>query len=166
MEEKATLVAPVRKIAPMNDGAAKSINKFATYQKPTTGFIEQVYLIDPFSDANSQTKILLKNEAGNKAASISWSTKQLPYLTVWKNTAAKKDGYVTGLEPGTGYPFNRKVERKFGRVPKLKPSETRRFSVEFGFHEGREEVSKVVSEIAGIQKGRKANIDAHPPKID
>jgi hypothetical protein len=25
-----------------------------------------------------------------------------------ENTAAQEDGYVTGIEPATGYPFNRK----------------------------------------------------------
>jgi hypothetical protein len=65
-----------------------------------------------------------------------WSTRDLPYLTIWKNTAAEADGYFTGLEPGFGVPFNRKVERLTGRLPRLAPGETRRFGLELGLHSG------------------------------
>ena len=34
---------------------------------------------------------------------MNWSLEELPYLTQWKNTVAKSDGYVTGLEPGTSF---------------------------------------------------------------
>ena len=72
-----------------------------------------------------QSIALLANSDLMLGTSVRWNLSELPYLTVWKNTAAQEDGYVTGIEPATGYPFNRKVERKYGRVPMIQPGETR-----------------------------------------
>jgi hypothetical protein len=45
----------------------------------------------------------------------------LPCFTVWRNTGALADSYVTGLEPATNYPNFRSFERQQGRVPVLPP---------------------------------------------
>jgi galactose mutarotase-like enzyme len=163
LEKGATVVAPVARIAPMNDHAARAIDQYSTYDGPTAGFIEQVYLITPLADEAGRTRVLLRNAAKDQGASITWSTRELPYWTLWKNTAAEDDGYVTGLEPGTGFPFNRKVERQFGRVPKLSPGETRRFSLEFGLHAGREAVAEVAGWISGLARGREPQVETKPP---
>jgi galactose mutarotase-like enzyme len=163
LEQGSTVVAPVARIAPMNDHAARSIDAYATYDGPTPGFIEQVYLVSPLADEEGRTSALLRNAARDRGASITWSTRELPYLTIWKNTAAKADGYVTGLEPATGFPFNRKVERQFGRVPRLAPGETRKFSLEFGLHASREAVAEKAGQIAGIQEGHVPQAETRPP---
>jgi hypothetical protein len=45
-------------------------------------------------------------------------------MSLWKNEVSAKAGYVTGLEPGTGFPNPRPVERAAGRVPKLAGGES------------------------------------------
>jgi hypothetical protein len=45
-------------------------------------------------------------------------------MSLWKNEITAKGGYVTGLEPGTGFPNARPVERAAGRVPKLAGGES------------------------------------------
>ena len=50
------------------------------------------------------TLAVLVKSANNKAAALRFNRKELPCFTLWKNTAALEDGYVTGLEPGTNYP--------------------------------------------------------------
>ena len=52
------------------------------------------------------------------------------------DTAAFEDGYVTGLEPGTSFPFNRSIERAAGRVPTLAPGESRSFTLRYAVHMG------------------------------
>ena len=89
-----------------------------------------------------------------------------PLLTVWKNTAAAEDGYVTGLEPATGYPFNRKVERKFGRVPKLAPGQSRSFTLDYGIHTGSETVKALTEKVAAIQGETPVKVNEDPPKTD
>jgi hypothetical protein len=100
---------------------------------------------------------------GDLATSVRWSVNELPYLTIWKNTASREDGYVTGIEPATGYPFNRLVERKYGRVPKLAPSETRSFTLDFGIHRGRVQVDELIAEATNLQAQRKLQIIQEPP---
>ena len=85
------------------------------------GFIEEVYLVEPLADENSSTLAFLLNSSQTVGTSVRWNITELPYLTIWKNTASEKDGYVTGIEPATSFPFNRRIERKYGRVPMIQP---------------------------------------------
>ena len=166
LEQGTRLVAPVKQVTPVNAHSAQSMKSYAEYAGPTKGFVEQVYLIRPYSDREGQTMAMLRNAAGDRATSLSWSTSQLPYLTVWKDTAAVEDGYVTGLEPGTGFPHNRSVERKFGRVPRLAPGQSRSFRLDFGIQVGKEAVRSLTEKIAAIQADRPTRVDAEPVKIE
>ena len=166
LEQGAQLVVPVKQVTPRNDHSAKDVKRYAEYAGPTKGFIEQVYFIHPYSDNARRTIAMLRNAAGDVATSLSWSTNQLPFLTLWKDTAAVEDGYVTGLEPGTGFPNNRRVERKFGRVPKLAPGESRRFTIDFGIHTGKEAVARMAEKIETIQAGRPTQVDTQAQKIE
>jgi galactose mutarotase-like enzyme len=150
LEEGAQVVAPVKKVTPFNDRAAEGLDNWSTYDGPTTGFVEQVYLLELKGDDSNQTTALLHNKAGDKAASISWSLDELPYLTVWKNTGAAADGYVTGIEPGTNYPNNRSVERRAGRVPVLKPGASHSMTLKFGLHNGRKAVEAAIDSVGAI----------------
>ena len=65
------------------------------------------------------TQAMLKSPDGASGVLMRFDTKGLPYMSLWKNEISAKAGYVTGLEPGTGFPNPRPVERAAGRVPKL-----------------------------------------------
>jgi len=105
---------------------------------------------------------MLRNAAADKAVSMAFSIKQLPFFTLWKNPVAYEDGYVTGLEPGTGFPRNRAIERRFGRVPKLAPHQSRLFTIDFALHVGKDQVRAAADEIAHIQAERKTQVDKEP----
>jgi hypothetical protein len=160
--ENATVVTAAKRIAPMNEHAAQAIGRYDTYGKPEAGFVEEVFLVWPYADQEGRASVMLKDAGSERAATIRWSTEQLPYLTIWKNTAAVEDGYVTGLEPATGFPFNRSVERAAGRVPKLEAGQTQRFAVEFGLHQGRDAVAREAAAIKAIQNGRPTQVDDEP----
>lgn len=153
LEEGAKVLAPATSVEPFNDRAAEGLELWNTYAAPTTGFVEQVYLLKPKADKNNRAVALLHNKAGDQAASIRWSLDDLPYLTVWKNTGATADGYVTGIEPGTNYPNNRSVEREAGRVPVLQAGQSRQMTLTFGLHEGQKEVAAAVAEVRGLEGG-------------
>jgi hypothetical protein len=155
-------VAAVQRVTPFNAHAAKSVNAFTEYAGPTKGFIEQVYCLHPFADGQNKTTIMLRNAAADRAVTMRFSLDHLPYLTLWKNTTALEEGYVTGLEPGTGFPFNRRIERQFGRVPKLAPGESRALAVDYAILSGKSEVERAAAEINRIQDGRKTQVDAEP----
>jgi hypothetical protein len=166
LEAGARFVAAVKEVRPFNAHAAKSLDKFAEYVAPTKGFIEQVYGIVPFTDAQNRTTVMLRNAGGDKAVTMSYSTDQLPYFTLWKNTTAIEEGYVTGLEPGTGFPANRSIERQAGRVPKLKPNEARKFAIDFALLAGNEQVNRATAVIAGFQGIRQTQLNPQPIKVE
>jgi hypothetical protein len=158
--------AAAQSVTPFNAHAAKSVTQFSQYSGPQKGFVEQVYCLRPFADAAGRTTILLRNAAADRGVSMSFPVEQLPYLTLWKNLADLAEGYVTGLEPGTGFPYNRRIERKAGRVPKLGPGQSRRFTIDFAILTTKSDVEKVDAEIARIQGGRKVELDSEPAKIE
>jgi Domain of unknown function (DUF4432) len=162
LEAGSRFVVAAKEVRPFNTHAAKSLNQFAEYAAPTRGFIEQVYGVIPFADENNRATVMLRNAAGDKGITMSYLIDQLPYFTLWKNTTAIEEGYVTGLEPGTGFPANRSVERKAGRVPKLKPNETRKFAIDFAILAGKDQVDRSGAVIAGFQSGRQTQFNPQP----
>ena len=166
MEEGARFVGPVRQVTPINDHAAKEVSDYDRYQGPAAGSAEQVYCLRMWADENDRTKVMLHNAAKDKAVSIAYSVKELPFFTLWKNQAADEDGYVTGLEPGTGFSQNRSIERKFGRVPKLGPHQSRSFTIDFALHDGKDSVAAAEDDVARIRTGRNTQMDKEPLATD
>lgn len=162
----ARFIGAIKQVVPFNAHAAKGLDHYTSYAGPTKGFIEQVYCLYPYADGAGRTMVMLQNSASERAISMQFSTAELPYVTLWKNTNALEEGYVTGLEPGTGFPYNRRIERKFGRVPKLKPHESVRFAIDFAIHSNNDEVSRAAAEINRIQAGRQTQVIKEPTKID
>ena len=97
---------------------------------------------------------------------VAYPVRELPYLALWKNTNAESEGYVTGIEPGTGFPNNRRIERKFGRVPKLAPGGCFRAEIEFTIHASADEVAEVADRITAIQGGVQSVLDDSPEDKD
>jgi hypothetical protein len=156
--------APVRRVTPFNAHAAKEVATYADYGGPVRGFIEQVYNLHPYADADGRSMLMLRNAAGDRGVSMSFAVAELPYVTLWKNLTALEEGYVTGLEPGTGFPYTRRLEREAGRVPKLKPGETRRFAIDIGLHAAADAVREADDRITRIQNGRPTQIDRAPER--
>ncbi|QDU62478.1 hypothetical protein Pan216_33450 [Planctomycetes bacterium Pan216] len=153
------LAAPFQLVRPFNAHAEASILQFSEYGPPEAGFVEQVYCVRLFGDEDDNTKVVLHNADRDKGAAMSFSLKTLPYLTIWKNTSTLKDGYVTGIEPGTNYPNNRSHERKAGRVPKLKPDEKYQTSIKIDILANGKEVAAATDDVTKIQAGRQERIE-------
>jgi hypothetical protein len=160
----ARFTAAVRRVTPFNAHAARDVATYAEYAGPARGFIEQVYNLHPYADPDGRSLLMLQNAAGDRAVSMGFAVAELPYVTLWKNLTALEEGYVTGLEPGTGFPYTRRLEREAGRVSKLKPSETRRFAIDVGLHTTAEAVRAVDDRIRRIQNGRPTQIDRAPER--
>jgi len=162
MEDGAKFVAPVRRVTPINEHSAKDLTAYDSYGAPTADVAEQVYCLQLWAEKDNRTTVMLRNAAGDKAVTMSFSIVQLPYFTLWKNPTAIEDGYVTGLEPGTSYSLNRSVERKFGRVPKLAPHQSRPFSIDFTVLENNTDVQAAQSRIKAVARGRQTVVDSDP----
>jgi hypothetical protein len=162
LEAGSRVVAPIREMAPQTSRAAEGIDTYDTYAGPTTGYSEQVYLYHLHGDASGRTMALLYNAAADRGFAIRCNVRELPCFTVWKNTAAVEDGYVTGLEPATNFPNFKAIERQNGRVKLLPPGGRweATWSLEvFDAHDG---VTGALKEIAGLQAHGRAVIHRTP----
>lgn len=165
LEKGSTLLAPAARVTPMTARATEGgVENYARYAAPKYGYAEQNYMLDLLAGSDGRTRVILQNRTKTRAVSLAWSKKQLPCFTLWKNTQHEKDGYVTGLEPGTNYPFPRPAERKAGRVPRLRSGETFTASIDFTIHNSKNEVKEAEAAIAKIKGGKRTVFDPQPPK--
>jgi hypothetical protein len=162
LEAGSRVLAPIRQVAPLTQRAAEGVDTFDTYGAPTAGFAEQVYVYELLSDNRGQTLALLTTAAADKAVCLRFPTSVLPCFTVWKNTMALEEGYVTGLEPATNYPNFRGFERKQGRVRSLAPgaSWSARWSIEVA--DNPQAVVALLTEVATLQAHAKAVVHRTP----
>jgi hypothetical protein len=162
--EGAKLRVPVVRVTPYNANAAKDVKTWNTFAGPNSGYVEQVYLLRPLDDDEGNVKVLLHNAMGNRGVVLNYAKKELPYLTLWKNTGAEADGYVIGVEPGVSFPNGRKVERQAGRVPKLAGGASHTMRMDFTLLDAKLWVDRAVGQIEDVQKTRAPTIDSTPEK--
>ena len=163
----ATFNIPIKRVTPRDPRAAEgNMNNWNTYNAPQTAYAEQVYLIEPLADSNNNTHALLTNPAADRALSLTFNTAQLPRFTLWKNTAAPEEGYVTGLEPATGYPLPRPYERKQNRVPILQPNQTHTTNLNIALLDTHAAIAASQQQIATIQSTHQPITETTPPTIN
>lgn len=157
-----SLVVPLKTVVPRNARAAAGIGHWNSYAAESPGFEEQVYFCDLLTDADGQTLALLKNAHGTQGASLEFSKRQLACFTMWKNTTALADGYVTGIEPGTNFPNPRSYEGEQGRVVKLAPHGTYVFDIALRYHPTAASVTEAERRVAAIQKNTEPKVFDKP----
>jgi len=151
LEAGSRFLAAVREVSPRDARAAEGVDAYDNYTAPDASYAEQAYFFRLIGDAQQRGLVVLRNAAGDLALSLRVSLAELPCFTLWKNTAAEADGYVTGLEPGTNFPNLRSFERAHGRVHSLAPGASRRMSFEFAIHPDKASVQQVAEEVQCLQ---------------
>ena len=73
---------------------------------------------------------------------------------------------MVGIEPGTNYPFNRRVERGAGRLQQLGAGESKHFKLSYTLHDDPAEIEKISSAIKDLGEGFKPEIVHHPPVME
>jgi Domain of unknown function (DUF4432) len=121
LDAGARFVAPIESVTPRDATAQAALARYYVYDGPKPGFSEEVYYfkLHAADSAEGKTKVMLRNQRGDKGVVLEFQNDQLPAFTLWKNTAGLRDGYVTGLEPGTNYPNPRPFEQARDRVVRL-----------------------------------------------
>lgn len=162
LDAGARVVAPVRELVPRDARAAEGVAAWDHYAAPQPGFAEQVYFLRLAAAGDGSTRALLKNAHGTRGVSLSFNVNQLPCFTIWKNTTALPDGYVTGLEPGTNFPNPRTFETAQNRVVRLGPGEQKAFEVELQYHADADDVARAETEIRRLADGLEPRIYDQP----
>jgi hypothetical protein len=156
------VVAPVREMAPINARAAEGMDTFDTFLGPTAGFAEQVYCYDLLADGAGHTLAMLYNRAADRGLVLRFNQRELPCFTVWRNTGALADGYVTGLEPATNFPNFRGFERQQGRVKLLPPGGHHACTWSLEVQDTAEAVAAALAEVVTLQAQGRAVLHRSP----
>ena len=163
LEKGARLVTAHKQVAPRDSRAAEGIAQFDAFEGPEAGFVEQAYWFELAGKRGSrETVAMLRNADGSRASVVRYSLMDFPCFTLWKNTAAREDGFVAGLEPATAYPNLRSFERSKGRVITLKGGESRRTSLTVEALDTKKAVRETETEINTLQKTVKPKVHTQP----
>lgn len=166
LEAGSRVTAPIKEVSPISARAAEGIDTLETYAGPVPGFAEQVYCYELLGDGGGRTLAMLTNHAQDKGMVLRFGTRELPCFSVWKNTGALEDGYVTGLEPATNFPNFKSFERQQGRVVLLPPGGHWEATWSIEMLDSKSAVIETLAEIVQLQSHAKAIIHRQPqPKI-
>lgn len=162
LEQGARFEAPVKQVSPFNEKAKGDLADWQTYRAPTPDYDETVYNVVPYGNAKGDTLTVLHNQAGSLGVAVGFNTQQLPVFSLWKNTDTRGQGYVTGLEPGTSFSYNRRYQRPLNLVPTIGPKEQRQFQISYSLLADKGAVDKALGEVKTIQAGRTTEVRKEP----
>lgn len=162
LEKDAVFAAPVREVSPFNDYAKGDLPTWQRYRAPTSGYDETVYNVFPYGDSQGNTLAVLHNASGQLGVSLAFNVNQLPAFSLWKNTDTEKQGYVTGLEPGTSFSYNRRYQRDLKLVPTIGPRESREFEITYSLLDSKAKVDEALKRVDSILDGRKTTVRETP----
>ncbi|MBM4000654.1 MAG: DUF4432 family protein [Planctomycetes bacterium] len=157
------IVAPARVVVPRTDGAADAVRSWDRYLGEQAAFPEQVFFLELAGDAAGGTRTLLKNARATEGVSLFFNVRELPCFTIWKNTTAVVDGYVTGIEPGTNYPNSRSFEGRRGRVVRLAGRARADFHLGFEYHADSASVAAAERAVEALRSGEPRILDRPEP---
>ncbi len=163
LDPGAELLAPIKAVAPRDDHAAKNIGDWRRYAEPVPGTVEQVYFLQLQADQQQNTRVLLKNADQTRGVGVHFNVGQLPCFSVWKNTTAEADGFVTGLEPGTNYPNSRSFETAQGRTIPLDGGAKCSFDLRLDAYRSKEEVQQAEQAVAALEVDQPQVFDRPQP---
>ncbi|MDE1168623.1 MAG: aldose 1-epimerase family protein [Pseudomonas sp.] len=162
LEQGAKVAIPVKQVSPFNEKAKGDLADWQTYRAPTPDYDETVYNVVPYADAKGQTLAVLHNKAGSLGVAVGFNTQQLPVFSLWKNTDTHGQGYVTGLEPGTSFSYNRHYQRPLNLVPTIGPKEQRQFQISYSLLADKAAVDKSLKQVETVQAGRATEVRKEP----
>jgi hypothetical protein len=162
LEAGARCSLPVKQVSPRDPRAAQELNDWQTYKPPTPHYGETVFNVIPYADGAGNSVAVLHNAGGNLGVRVGFNLQQLPCFAIWKNTDTRGEGYVTGLEAGTGFPYNRSTQRMLGLVPTIGPREERHFNLDFTVLPTSSAVNEALEQVKSIQRGRAAEVRSQP----
>ncbi len=147
------VLAPIETLAPRNAHSATDSKTWNAYRPAEAGLAEFAHFAELAADANGRTRAMLVAADGARGVSVEFNRRQLPFFTLWKSQRLPADGYVTGLEPGTGFPNVRRFEEEQRRVLPMDPGQTRRFEIAMEIHPSTQSVNAAAADIATLARG-------------
>ncbi len=144
--------------------AVEDLQTWDEYLGPTSGYAEQVYFSESVPCSDGWAKAMLSSADQSRGFAVHYMPSTLPYFSQWKNTVAEADGYVTGLEPATGFPNTRTFEESQGRTVPLAAGESRKFMMRLEGIYDPDRVLQLESELNGLRGGKPAELQELDPQ--
>ncbi len=129
LDSGATVCVNADSVKGKDDRSQAEIDQWNQMGAPQVGYAERVYFLQLERDSAQWSHSLLANSDRKLGLGVSYKATTLPHFILWKNTAAKEDGYVIGLEPATNLPNTRSSEQAAGRVVTLEAGQSQTFEV-------------------------------------
>jgi galactose mutarotase-like enzyme len=164
LEPDGTIAVASKRVIPRNEHSANHIADWSKVEPPQAGYAETVYFFEPKHNDSGQSLAILANASQSQAVGVRYSPEQLPCFSLWKNFAAREDGYVVGLEPATNYPNTRSFEEQHDRVVSVEPGETKTMELELIFAETSEKTKSLLDECNAMQADVPAELNDQPDK--
>jgi hypothetical protein len=136
LDEGSRLVSTSKVYFPRDEEAKAGAEKFDTFQPPTKGFREKVYIHDLEVDEEGYAYTALVNDRLNLAFYIKFRKRELPRLIEWKMMG--EGTYVLGMEPSNCFVMGRAKEKELVTLQYIEPQEEREFNLEIGVLQGNE----------------------------
>jgi len=137
LSKESKFVAPSisRKYADTN--AESEPDLWDSFDDPSENYNERVYFHEMKENENGIVNVVLLNNSISKGIYLKYPKQELPHFIEWKMLG--KGEYVVGIEPGniTG---NRAQMRKDGTLEFIQPGKERKFSIEIGILDGKDEI--------------------------
>ena len=121
LDENIEINIPTTETVPVDDYAAKDLDKWNIFNTPQHGVDEQCYYHNLKRDEKGWAKYSLYNPNLKKGVSVEYDAKTLDYFLQWKMCGEGE--YVLGLEPANGRGGGRKKNRDDGILKFLEPME-------------------------------------------
>ncbi len=156
------LEAAIESLAPKDALSASEMDRWNQFDGPAEGYAERVYFARLICDDSNRTTAMLRSSDSTSGLGVTFNTNGLPRFVLWKNTAAKSDGYVAALEPATNFPNVHSFEESQGRVVDIAPGDTKSFRVTLHPLVDAAAVEEMSTRIKALQSDMPADVHAQP----
>ena len=129
LDAGAKIYSSAASVAPRDDIAAKGIDQYDLMEAPEIERPEECFFHSDFPDQSAF--VMLCNEKLKLAAIVRFDPKVFPLLCEWK--CMRAGDYALGLEPTTSGVDNRSAARENGMLTYLEPGTSREYNVSLEF---------------------------------
>lgn len=132
LSEEIQINLPSLEVVPVDDHAAKDLDKWAVFPAPKHNMQEQCYYHKLKKDANGYSGYSLFNPSIGTGIKVEYDAKPLDYFIQWKMPG--ESDYVLGLEPGNCHGGGRKKAREDGSLKFLEAQEEVAYHLTFNLY--------------------------------
>lgn len=145
VDEGSRMLLSTAGAVPRDAEAEQGKEAYAACQAPAAGYKEKVYYHDLSPSSDGNVAVALVNDRLGLGVYIRYRKDELPRFTEWKMMG--EGTYVVGLEPANCQVEGRNKDRERGILQFIQPGEVRRFRLEIGVLDGKDEIRAVEQEV-------------------